>query len=170
MVTPSARAKLQRFLRQQDRQAYIAKGRELLNQRLKELGLPTLGSAGDKISKSLSKEELENKLMLIAQGQLSITRFLRQFWQKEMEKMEQLKLQQQAVKDEISQDLERIKNEVVIDFDKTKLNYEFCHACSPKVGDRIVAKVSRQSIKIHKLSCKALQSVNYEHLLEAHWE
>jgi len=44
IATPSARAKLQRFLKQKDRELYIQKGKELLNARLQELGLPLVGS------------------------------------------------------------------------------------------------------------------------------
>ena len=170
IVTPSARAKLQRFLKQKDKELYIQKGKELLNARLEELGLPLLGSAEDKISKQLSKDELENNLILIAQGQLPMLRFLKKFWLREIEALEKQKLAKQQVKDEIQKDLASVKREVIIDFDKSKLNYSFCQACNPKVWDRIIAKTGRTAIKVHKISCKSLKSINYAHLLEAHWE
>lgn len=108
-------------------------------------------------------------MILIAQGQLPLSRFLKKFRAKEMEAISKPKIAKQQVKEEIQQDLKALTSEVIIDFDKARLNYSFCQACNPKVGDRIIAKTGRDVIKIHKTNCKSLKSINYSHLLEAHW-
>lgn len=48
--TPTAKAKLSRFIRKQERDIYINRATELFNKKLEGYGLPLLGQDGDRIS------------------------------------------------------------------------------------------------------------------------
>ncbi len=50
-----------------------------------------------------------------------------------------------------------------------KLDCVFCPACNPIPGDKIIAKSDKEGIKIHALRCRALQTVKYQKLYQAHW-
>ena len=70
--------------------------------------------------------------------------------------------------------MEFIKNQnstfsVIVDNDK-HLNCTFCPECHPKLGDKIIAKSTRQGIKVHTMHCKALKTISFDSLLEAHWD
>ena len=57
----------------------------------------------------------------------------------------------------------------MIDNDK-QLHCVFCPECNPQIGEKIVAKSGKEGIKIHSLCCKALKTLSYSSLLEAHWK
>ena len=44
----------------------------------------------------------------------------------------------------------------------------FCPECNPEIWDKIIWKSGRDGIKIHTLKCKALKTLSYSSLLEAH--
>jgi (p)ppGpp synthase/HD superfamily hydrolase len=56
---------------------------------------------------------------------------------------------------------------VIIDNDKL-LHCVFCPECNPTPWDKIIGKSGRDGIKIHTLTCKALKTLSYSSLLEAH--
>jgi (p)ppGpp synthase/HD superfamily hydrolase len=56
---------------------------------------------------------------------------------------------------------------VMVDNDKL-LHCVFCPECKPSPWDKIIAKSGREWIKIHTLRCKALKTLSYSSLLEAH--
>ena len=58
---------------------------------------------------------------------------------------------------------------VIVDNDK-HLHCFFCPECSPVPHERIIAKSTKDGIKIHAVSCKALKTISLESLLEAHWQ
>ena len=43
-----------------------------------------------------------------------------------------------------------------------------CPECQPCPGDKIIAKSGKEGIKIHTMRCKALKTLSYVSLLEAH--
>lgn len=57
---------------------------------------------------------------------------------------------------------------IIVDGDMS-IGYFLCPECRPSVGDKIIARSGKDGIKIHRMSCVALQSVSYNKLLEAHW-
>ena len=60
-------------------------------------------------------------------------------------------------------------SDVIVDNDKM-LHCVFCPECKPSIWDKIIAKSGREWIKIHTLKCKALKTLSYSSLLEAHWK
>jgi len=60
-----------------------------------------------------------------------------------------------------------LSTDVIIDNDKL-LHCVFCPECNPTLWDKIIWKSWRDWIKIHTLSCKALKTLSYSSLLEAH--
>ena len=60
-------------------------------------------------------------------------------------------------------------SDVMVDNDKL-LHCVFCPECKPSIWDKIIAKSGRDGIKIHTLKCKALKTLSYSSLLEAHWK
>lgn len=44
-----------------------------------------------------------------------------------------------------------------------------CGECDPHYPQRVVAKSSKEGLKIHSLTCKALHVLHYDKLVEAHW-
>jgi (p)ppGpp synthase/HD superfamily hydrolase len=63
----------------------------------------------------------------------------------------------------------KVVNTILIDGDKL-LTYTLCPECKARPGNKIIAKVGKEGIKIHTMDCKALKTVSFEKLLEAHWE
>ena len=61
-----------------------------------------------------------------------------------------------------------LKTDVIID-GNLQLQYNLCPECKPSVGDKIIAKVTKTDIKIHTMSCKALETVSFDKILEAHF-
>jgi len=43
-----------------------------------------------------------------------------------------------------------------------------CNECKPEHGQKIIAKTGKEGIKIHTLECKALKTISFEKLMEAH--
>jgi len=56
---------------------------------------------------------------------------------------------------------------IIVDNDKS-LQCIFCPECDPQPWDKIIAKSGKEWIKIHTMSCKALKTLSYLSLLEAH--
>lgn len=82
--------------------------------------------------------------------------------EKEKELQERL-----AAKKKISDTL-IMSGEAVVD-GLHQLPYDCCKHCNPTTEDKIIAKVDKNGIKIHKLSCAALKSISFQKLMEAHW-
>jgi (p)ppGpp synthase/HD superfamily hydrolase len=55
----------------------------------------------------------------------------------------------------------------VVDGDEL-INYYFCYECKPKPGDKIIAKVGRDGIRIHTVACRGIKTISFDKLLEAH--
>lgn len=50
------------------------------------------------------------------------------------------------------------------------LSFSLCPECNPNLQDKIIAKSTRNGIKIHDLECAGLKTVSFDSLLEAHRE
>lgn len=62
-----------------------------------------------------------------------------------------------------------IKERVIVD-GNNYLSYTLCPECKPTPQDKIIAKSSKNGIKIHDLDCSGLRTIAFDSLLEAHWE
>ena len=76
---PSAKAKLTRYLRQQEKDIYIEQGKKLLNKKLEKHGLPLLNSDQDRIQK-VYNERFEHLLMQIASKAISSLSILKEIY------------------------------------------------------------------------------------------
>ncbi|MDR2415586.1 MAG: hypothetical protein LBD75_03055 [Candidatus Peribacteria bacterium] len=76
-------------------------------------------------------------------------------------------IQQKELKKNIQTSFGGQLEEVVVDNDKS-LHCIFCPECTPHIGDKIIAKSGKEGIKIHTMHCKALKTISYSALLEAH--
>jgi (p)ppGpp synthase/HD superfamily hydrolase len=77
--TPTAKSKLIRFIKYQEKEIYIQKGSILLEIKLTKYDLPLLSSDKDKIKKYYG-EQLENTLMQIASKAVSPMTVLKQVY------------------------------------------------------------------------------------------
>lgn len=75
--TPSAKAKLNRHLRQYQKDAILQEMTVLINAKLKEYHLPLLGGKEDMISKTWKGDEYEHLLLKIRDKQLTITKLIK---------------------------------------------------------------------------------------------
>lgn len=77
--TPTAKAKLIRFIKHQEKEIYITRGMLLLETKLIKYDLPLLSSDKDKIKKQYG-EQLEHTLMQIASKAISPMTILKQVY------------------------------------------------------------------------------------------
>ena len=50
------------------------------------------------------------------------------------------------------------------------IDYNLCLECKPISPQKIIARTGKDGIKIHTLNCKALKTLSFAKLLEAHRE
>lgn len=155
--TPSAKTNLNRYLKNKEKDETLKHVIIELNKKLKELNLPLFRTQEDKIHKLYDNAEMEKKLMEVADKKSNIHRIIKTAYPEEQEQI--------ITK---TKKTTHIADNAIIDGNQL-LNYELCPECKPTIQDKIIAKSGRHGIKIHAMRCKALKTVNYAHLLEAHW-
>jgi len=167
--TPSAKNKLNKFLRTQEKEEILGELTILINTKLQELHLPLLGAKDDKISKQYDKEWFEQMFFKIRDRQLSITRLIRQAYGDAIVKqLPNMSLQIIQRKNESARLLSKQTSQwVVIDGDKT-MDVILCPECKPTRTKQIIARSGKDGIKIHTLTCHALETIGVSKLLEAH--
>lgn len=167
--TPSAKNKLNKFLRTQEKEEILGELTILINTNLQELHLPLLGAKDDKISKQYDKEWFEQMFFKIRDRQLSITRLIRQAYGDAIVKqLPNMSLQIIQRKNESARLLSKQTSQwVVIDGDKT-MDVILCPECKPTRTKQIIARSGKDGIKIHTLTCHALETIGVSKLLEAH--
>lgn len=167
--TPSAKTKLNKFLRQQEKNELINEMKPIINQKLSEFSLPLLGNKDDMISKTYKDAAFEHLLHRIRDKQISVTKLIKDTYP-------HITLLQPE-KEHVLQEGERIiakakealalTHAVIIDLDK-EVTHELCPECAPQPPDKLIAKSDKHGIKVHTLWCSALQTINYSKLMEAH--
>ncbi len=172
--TPSAKNQLLKYLKTIERETRLEEAIDGLNDYLKDLGLPTFRSDKDKIQKLDEPLEVERRILMVLDKQDSYGNIVRAAYPDLLKNV----VEKSVIKDsdELKEDLKyEIKNltssSVVVDNDK-HLNCSFCPECQPKSEHKIIAKSTKEGIKIHTMTCKALKTVSFDSLLEAHraWE
>ena len=173
--TPSARGQLIKYIRTQEREARLDEAIDGLNQYLKNLWLPMFRSDADLIQKLWEPLEVERRLLQVLDKQETYWWLVRAAYP-DLKKETQWKtlisdanfLQKELKSEIISAISTDVKSsDVIVDNDKL-LHCIFCPECNPAVWDKIIAKSGRDWIKIHTLRCKALKTLSYSSLLEAH--
>jgi len=160
VVSPTSKSKIRYFLNKQERDKQIKIVLEQINKELLAHDLPELFSKDDKIVKYYWEKKIESMLLQIFNKNITFSKIVKEVYKinykKEDEKL--VKKQEQS-----------ILNEVIID-DSSLYKYSLCPECNPTINDQIIWKVTNEWIKIHTTKCKALKSVNFEKLVEAHWK
>ena len=173
--TPSARGQLIKYIRMQEREARLDEAIDGLNQYLKNLGLPMFRSDADLIQKLWEPLEVERRLLQVLDKQETYWWLVRAAYP-DLKKETQWKTLisdtsqfEKELKAEVTSTAlgKALSTDVIIDNDKL-LHCVFCPECNPTPWDKIIGKSGRDGIKIHTLKCKALKTLSYSSLLEAH--
>lgn len=172
--TPSAKNQLLKYLKTAEREARLDEAIDKLNDYLKDLWLPSFRSDKDKIQKLWEPLEVERRILMVLDKQDTYGNIVRDAYPDLLKNVVEKTVIEDAdefekwLKEEITAPASSTLS-VVVDDDK-HLNCIFCPECQPRIWDKIIAKSSKTWIKIHNMNCKALKTVSYESLLEAHWE
>lgn len=159
--TPSAKAKLTKFLKSKERVQLVAKSQQNLEEKLKEYNLPSLHTKDDLITREYKWEQLDRVLLQLLDKQIWYITFIKRFYK------HQIPDEQVAATKNIVSKPDSL--EVVIDW-WLRLWHFMCPECRPKQLDRIIARSWKDGIKIHRIDCIAITSVSPDKLLEAHRE
>lgn len=169
--TPTAKSKLTRHIRQQEKTMMLKSVKDTINDRLHEFWLPLLWSKWDLLSWYFSQEEREKHLRQVYDKQITTTKLIKSVYKNEVSVIEK-KLYE---KKKISNTIETLKKNVlvsstiIIDHDK-ELVTDLCKQCTPDTWDKIIAKSDKWMMKIHVVSCWAVKDIKSDKLFEAHWK
>jgi GTP pyrophosphokinase len=86
--TPSAKAKLNRFIRQEQKDVIFKEVSLVINNKLKEFKLPLLGAKDDKIGKKWKGDEYDRLLLKIRDKQLSITKLIKEVYKETLKDLQ----------------------------------------------------------------------------------
>ena len=181
--TPTAKSKLQRHLKQQEKDIYLTQAIAILNAKLTKYELPLVTSDKDQMRKHFGAWR-EGLLLQIANKAVSATQLIKEVYhitprndQSEKVKSDKIpssdhsKGQSETVAWAVTQttppSLWGAVTTIIID-DQPSVPYELCPVCHPQPWDKIIAKTGRDGIKIHTLQCKALSTVSYDKLIKAY--
>lgn len=164
--TPTAKTQLMRYLRSQDKKQRLDKSIQNFNKILKDLWLPTYSSDKDKIAKLVDQGEIERRLLLALEKKDSYGNIIKLAYPDIFSSKDKQKKQ-----DDFVEKIDIKKSDYIPVVDNNKLiNFSMCAECKPNLWDKIIAKSSKYGIKIHAMHCKALKTISFSNLLEAHWE
>lgn len=166
--TMSARWALNRYLKNQQKEELIKKYTEELNQQLEKFSLPKYEWSGDKISKQITKPEFEKKLFEIMDKKATYSQLIKSIYPQQRE-LHNKSANANFFQQQLQQLKEAASWKLLIDGDVLS-NYSLCQECNPKIGTKIIAKTSREWVKVHQIDCKSLKTISFDRLLEAHWE
>lgn len=156
--TPTAKSKLNRFLKQQEREIYIKQWMATINEKLEKYNLPSLNSDKDKIKKQYG-DQFDHTMIQVASKAISPMSLLKTVYGLSPDNQKQWIIKQTVV--------DTTNLTVIID-DSKLFSYALCPLCNPTSQDKIIARSNKDGMKIHTLSCKALQTVSLEKLIKAH--
>lgn len=161
--TSSAKYKLQRHLRLQQKDAILERSLSKLNGRLSEWKLPPIGSDHDQIRKRYKDAEREKLLIAMYDKQESYTLFFKEAYPEQRAAFNAPSILEKAHEEKVSV----MTQYPVIDHVHT-LSSRLCSNCHPTTDDKIIAKSGRDGIIIHAIGCKGVETANISSLLEAH--
>ncbi len=162
--SPSSKAKITRYLRQNERTYLIETAKQTVNKQLEKLKLPSLYSKEDQLSQYYTHKDLENKLLDIIDKKTSITHLIKSVYPNSIKDTTPDKWEKKKQKNKSQYQYQ----DIIID-DHRMANFSLCPECNPQHSEKIIAKVDRHGIKIHKTWCIAMQTIHFDKLLEAHW-
>lgn len=176
--TPTAKSKLQRYLKQQEKDIYLAQATSILNAKLNKYNLPSLSSDKDQMKKYFDSWR-EGILLQIANKAINVTQLIKEVYPQALQ-AERSKAETEKWATEIKTDTSKwtrdngsvaISNlteiQIIID-DQALVPHELCPLCRPKTWQKIIAKTGKEGIKVHTMHCKALSTVSYDKLIKAY--
>lgn len=163
--TPSAKTKLQRYLKQIHHDEIMTTMKRLINEKLSEIKKPLLGTKQDIVRNSYSLKEREDMMWRIHDKQMSITKFLKNHYAKDLEKLTATKKSTTSVA--VQSPSQSLQKSVVVDYDKN-MEVLFDPDCHATLDDKIIAKIDKHGIKIHTIWCPSLAHISLDKLYEAH--
>lgn len=174
--TPTAKNQLLKYIKSNEREARLLESITHLNAYLKDCNLPLYGSEKDKISRSGDQAEMERRLLAVLDKQDSYGSILKDCYpefKKTVEEKSVLKdseTEKKELKNQILWEGSSFGPEhVIVDGDK-HFQCFFCPECKPTPKDKIIAKSTNNGIKIHTNTCKALKTISFDSLMQAHWK
>ena len=172
--TPSARGQLIKYIRMQEREVRLDEAIEWLNVYLKNLWLPLFRADKDQIQRLGDPLEVEKKILFVLDKQGTYGDIVRTAYPDLLKTVQEktilsdVEVQQKDLRQIISVSPSSVSPvDVIVDNDKM-LHCVFCPECKPTLDDKIIAKSGKEGIKIHAMHCKALKTLSYVSLLEAH--
>ncbi len=164
--TPTAKAKLTKYLNQKDKENELRKSLDLLNKKLIENNLPKIFAKDDLIWADLWGEKLNLMLLrLFDSPEEKYIKLIQKYY-----KNISLATAPKLSKTNKTNTPSEIKSVVIID--EKLMTYHLCQECKPTISNKIIAKSDKEWMKIHTVSCKAMNTLSYEKVYEAHrkWE
>ncbi|MCS6982788.1 MAG: RelA/SpoT family protein [Candidatus Absconditabacterales bacterium] len=157
--TTNAKHKLQKYLRESHAEEYKQQGRTMLNEKLKERGLPLLGDDDDRFTQTMTDKELGDLYLGLAMKQHSPGDCIRPLYK---DLLYQLRKKPVYIPQE-----KTTVTPVIVDFSH-ETTYRLCEECKPKPTQAIIAISSKRGVVIHTLSCPGVYLANKAKTLEAH--
>ncbi len=179
--TSEAKAKIRAWLKKENRDENILKGKEMFEHEVKRLGyLPSQlvkNEYCDALFKRYTFSSIEDIYSAIGFGGMSATqianRFIEEYKKDHKAELPEVKLPtvEQHAEDRKKQSYSS-SNGVIVK-GETGMLVRFAHCCTPLPGDKITGYITRgRGVSVHKADCKSLQDagVEKERLIEVEWE
>ncbi len=160
VISPTSKTKIRSFINKQERDQQIVRGLDFLNKELNEYKLPEINTKNDKISKMYNEKELNSLLVKVFNKNISPSKLIKDIYNISNKKDEEKSLKKEE---------KVVVNQVIVE-NSPLYKYYLCPECNPTINNQIIWKVTKDWIKIHTMKCKALNSVNFEKLVESHWK
>ncbi len=135
--TPSAKAKLTKFLKTKERIHLLDRSLKLLDEKLKELSLPPLYSKDDRITRQYKNTEFDRVLLQLLDRQFGYNAFVKKIYKDLLS--DDVLYQQAEKKKKGSSTFSPLAQTVVVDGDMS-IGYFLCPECRPQVGDKVIAR------------------------------
>lgn len=136
--TPSAKTKLNKFIRHLEKEELSSQMEPLINAKLQEFSLPLIGSKEDKLLKAYPGDQRELLLYKLRDKQISITRCIKTVYGEHIGDQKLSTTEQKLLqKKEETAYLFTVANTVVVDGDKV-LSVQYCPECNPSMGQSII--------------------------------
>jgi len=168
--TSTARSKIKRWFKKQQRDEIIQRGKELLNREFDRQNIELSGKEKekelDRIAKELGENNRDNLLESIGYNNTSVKQIINKL---DIEKEEEVSLQDLKTKPSSKSSDKGVKVKGV---DNLKVRTAKC--CNPVPGDNIVGYITRgRGVSIHRKGCPNLQSLidnDEERIIEVNWD
>jgi GTP pyrophosphokinase len=171
--TQTAKNKIKSYFRSFDKEDNFKQGRELINEKLKQLGKPLLDPKLSLLKnydgKILSFKEREELVRLVGNGSLLPSLLMKKIFTSEelIGKAQKAKIPQVKFKIYKESDLGKY---VIVGGEKG-LPIRRAKCCNPSFGEQIVGYITRgKSITIHKSNCKILKNADKARYISASWD